>query len=51
MNLINKQPQLLVMEEENDDEAVEKENTEEEGKPEITMYAFEGVDTTSTIRV
>ena len=39
------------MEGENDDKAVEKENTEEEGKPKITMYALEGVDTTSTIRV
>jgi len=39
------------MEGENDDEAVEEESTEAEGKPEITLYALEGVDTTSTIRV
>lgn len=46
-----KQPQLFIMEGEQDVEVETEEEKEGEQKPEITMYALAGWDTVNTIRV
>ncbi|KAG7588776.1 Reverse transcriptase domain [Arabidopsis suecica] len=46
-----KQPQFFIMEGENEGDDEDDEKIGEEEKPEISMYALEGVDTTSTIRI